>query len=533
MTREAPVPPARERTGRRRGTRTRGSSTCCSLTLANFNYRKMTLVRDYKNLVESGPSRVRHSTASSRWNLAHRRNRRRRRLAPEEQFLVVPADATQVGAISRARSGDSYIIQGPPGTGKSQTITNLIADQVARGKRVLFVCEKRAAIDVVFHRLRQQGLDELCCLIHDSQTDKKAFVLNLKQTYEGLLAVPEAKADPEAERKRTVRGLNLELDGLTRFSEAMTMVPPDAGVPVHVLIHRLIELEEGGGGASTSGRAVRTAVRGDGAGAGGLGDGKTGPLGATGPTDDLSPEQEELLPGYAAWVEHGETLTRLARALAEVGADACFARHPSRWLAAALVHSGAPLRELRTRLKSVDRTCWSLGRLRGTGPRRVRRCSAGLGGWIGSGEACSRTRRRRRHSSGAVRWRCWRTGLRPGGDSKPWRLNSRRRKRHPGRPLQKRSTGASDSRRPTRRRRSRRPGSFQVRRADGSSSGTWWRLRTVLNERYNFAAHAVIPSWDSDPGRDLEAAQTAEAAVARHDATSRGPQRGAVRANCG
>ena len=86
------------------------------------------------------------------------------------------ADATQTAAVALARSGASYIIQGPPGTGKSQTITNLIADYVGRGKRVLFVCEKRAAIDVVFHRLRQQGLDELCCLIHDSQADKKAFV---------------------------------------------------------------------------------------------------------------------------------------------------------------------------------------------------------------------------------------------------------------------------------------------------------------------------------------------------------------------
>src|ERR1700704_6383040 len=100
----------------------------------------------------------------------------------------------------RAREGGSYIIQGPPGTGKSQTITNLIADYVARGKRVLFVCEKRAAIDVVFHRLRQQGLDELCCLIHDSQTDKKAFIQNLKQTYETFLS--QADFDPDAERSR-------------------------------------------------------------------------------------------------------------------------------------------------------------------------------------------------------------------------------------------------------------------------------------------------------------------------------------------
>src|SRR5581483_1720615 len=124
-----------------------------------------------------------------------------RALPLPEQFQVIPCDAAQAAAIARSRDGHSFIIQGPPGTGKSQTITNLIADYVARGKRVLFVCEKRAAIDVVFHRLRQQGLDELCCLIHDSQTDKKAFVLNLKQTYEKWLAEPDGV---EAARERRI-----------------------------------------------------------------------------------------------------------------------------------------------------------------------------------------------------------------------------------------------------------------------------------------------------------------------------------------
>ena len=37
-------------------------------------------------------------------------------------------------------------LYGPPGTGKSQTITNLIAYYVGAGKKVLFVCEKRAAL---------------------------------------------------------------------------------------------------------------------------------------------------------------------------------------------------------------------------------------------------------------------------------------------------------------------------------------------------------------------------------------------------
>src|SRR5213079_1850842 len=104
----------------------------------------------------------------------------------EESYPIVSCDPTQASAIALARTGKHFIIQGPPGTGKSQTITNLIADFAAQGKRVLFVCEKRAAIDVVFHRLQQAELAELCCLIHDAQDDKKAFIADLKETYEAF-----------------------------------------------------------------------------------------------------------------------------------------------------------------------------------------------------------------------------------------------------------------------------------------------------------------------------------------------------------
>jgi hypothetical protein len=104
----------------------------------------------------------------------------------DECFPIVDCDPTQASAVARGRIGKHFIIQGPPGTGKSQTITNLIADYVAAGKRVLFVCEKRAAIDVVYHRLRQCGLHELCCLIHDAHEDKKEFIADLKSTYESF-----------------------------------------------------------------------------------------------------------------------------------------------------------------------------------------------------------------------------------------------------------------------------------------------------------------------------------------------------------
>src|SRR5688572_29315570 len=170
----------------------------------------MTLVQDYSKLIDSDIT----SAAFDRIFSLDPKSTDESAGGPlgfHEQCLIIACDATQASAIARARSGRSYIIQGPPGTGKSQTITNLIADYVARGKRVLFVCEKRAAIDIVFHRLRQQGLDELCCLIHDSQTDKKAFIQNLKQTYEKFLAPGEGDDESDKARAASLKAMEQDL----------------------------------------------------------------------------------------------------------------------------------------------------------------------------------------------------------------------------------------------------------------------------------------------------------------------------------
>ena len=80
--------------------------------------------------------------------------------------LVVEADSSQMEAISLAQSGCNLAIQGPPGTGKSQTIVNLIADALYRGKKVLFVAEKRVALDVVYKRLKEVKLTDYCLVIH-------------------------------------------------------------------------------------------------------------------------------------------------------------------------------------------------------------------------------------------------------------------------------------------------------------------------------------------------------------------------------
>ena len=78
--------------------------------------------------------------------------------------------------ISASKSGKSFVLQGPPGTGKSQTITNIIAECLYDGKKVLFVSEKLAALNVVFDKLKQVGLSEFCLELHSHKANKKAVI---------------------------------------------------------------------------------------------------------------------------------------------------------------------------------------------------------------------------------------------------------------------------------------------------------------------------------------------------------------------
>lgn len=103
-----------------------------------------------------------------------------------DTLLPFPVDASQETAIRRVKAGESLVIQGPPGTGKSQVIANLMADFAARGKRVLLVCQKRAALDTVYARLRQIGLGDFAALIHDFQHDRGSLYAQLAGQIERL-----------------------------------------------------------------------------------------------------------------------------------------------------------------------------------------------------------------------------------------------------------------------------------------------------------------------------------------------------------
>lgn len=131
------------------------------------------------------------------------------------EWLVSNADPCQANAVLAARSAKALVVHGPPGTGKSQTITNMIADHLARGERVLFVCDKRTALDVVKYRLDAVGLGDLCGVVHDPSSDRKDFYMGLREQLENLAdAAPVKDPRPQLESvNQQLAAIHAELEG--------------------------------------------------------------------------------------------------------------------------------------------------------------------------------------------------------------------------------------------------------------------------------------------------------------------------------
>lgn len=106
-----------------------------------------------------------------------------RKLNPGDLLTPLPADSSQLAAVLAASQDRDFVLIGPPGTGKSQTITNIIADQLGRGKTVLFVAEKSAALIVVHRRLSQQGLADAVLELHSNKSDRKQVLQQLDRSW--------------------------------------------------------------------------------------------------------------------------------------------------------------------------------------------------------------------------------------------------------------------------------------------------------------------------------------------------------------
>ena len=162
--------------------------------LSNFSFQKMAMVRDLRDRLSemvandmisaiAGDMRARQNVRGTTQNIDLRELDR---ISPDNEFLVFDADSSQQQVIHAALAGRNGVIQGPPGTGKSQTIANLIATLAASGQRILFVAEKRAALEVVKTRLEQKGLGHLLLDLHGAAISRREV---LQQVAESLTLV--------------------------------------------------------------------------------------------------------------------------------------------------------------------------------------------------------------------------------------------------------------------------------------------------------------------------------------------------------
>lgn len=169
---------------------------------------------------------------------------------PASIALPIATDSSQLEAVIASGEGSSFVLHGPPGTGKSQTITNIIANALFAGKRVLFVAAKKAALDVVESRLESIGIGPFCLELHSNKAKKTAVIEQLKRaTTIARKGAPEGFAR-EAERLAAVRaelnehvkelhklwpfGLSL-YEAFSRWSAEDTTVSDNIDIPVNAL----------------------------------------------------------------------------------------------------------------------------------------------------------------------------------------------------------------------------------------------------------------------------------------------------------
>ena len=155
---------------------------------------------------------------------------------PNEYALPVDADSSQMEAVVESGQGRTFILYGPPGTGKSQTITNLISNAVYQGKRVLFVAQKRAALEVVQSRLEKIGMGPFCMELHSNKMDKRHF---LQQIQRALEATSQSDAE---EYRRKADDLYVQRMQLIGYVEALHRRQEQSGLSLSDCIERFMSV---------------------------------------------------------------------------------------------------------------------------------------------------------------------------------------------------------------------------------------------------------------------------------------------------
>jgi very-short-patch-repair endonuclease/DNA polymerase III delta prime subunit len=215
------------------------------VVLANFAYAKLPMVRDLESAFDE---LVAHELiAAIAGDEEAREMIRSAQPRPEavpspdatpfaDEFLVLDADSSQNWAINAVLAGESLIVRGPPGTGKSQTIANLIGSLIARDKKVLFVAEKRAAIEAVVKRLDARKIGDLVLDLHGGIGSRRAFAETVGR------ALSASRTAPAVDNQQELGRLEKRRTELNDYARALNEPREPWGVSLYDLRAELIGL---------------------------------------------------------------------------------------------------------------------------------------------------------------------------------------------------------------------------------------------------------------------------------------------------
>jgi len=159
-------------------------------------------------------------------------------IKPIDCYQVMSADSSQQDAILYSKNNISFVMQGPPGTGKSQTITNIISEALAEGKKVLFVSEKMAALQVVYRRLQEAHLADFCLPLHSYKANKKEI---LEQIGANLKLKQTKVKDTAINSLEELENIRKELDG---YAEELHRVVPELNISCYEAYSKLVEISD-------------------------------------------------------------------------------------------------------------------------------------------------------------------------------------------------------------------------------------------------------------------------------------------------
>lgn len=215
----------------------------CSAVFFDVNFAGQSIGEELKRLKQLSPMGTGLETAL---RLKPYQARAELDVLPSEsdRYFTVSSDPSQENAVFQSRQEPGLLIEGPPGTGKSQTIVNMVADAIGRGKTVLIVCQKRAALDVVHKRLVAEGLNQRSVMVSDINADRNVIINSIRQQLDSLLKQPRMVAWKTQREQTASRVTQLE-STLDSYHHALHFRDEQSGLTYRELIAQLIGFGKG------------------------------------------------------------------------------------------------------------------------------------------------------------------------------------------------------------------------------------------------------------------------------------------------